>query len=112
MAQFSFIRFRPLVIALSALLLVLTTALTAAAAPPPWAGRHVCAVGPAATAHCHAIVRTDIAPLAAAPNVTPAGYGPADLRSAYKLSSSGSSLTTIAIVDAFDNPNAESDLAV
>ena len=113
MAQFTFSRFRPFVIALSALLLVLATALTAAAAPPPWAGRHVCAVGPAATARCHAILRTDIAPLAAAtPNVTPSGYGPADLRSAYILTGSGSSSQTIAIVDAFDNPNAESDLAV
>jgi subtilase family serine protease len=113
MAQFTFSRFRPFVIALSALLLVFATALTAAAAPPPWAGRHVCAVGPAATARCHAILRTDIAPLAAAtPNVTPSGYGPADLRSAYNLTGSGSSSQTIAIVDAFDNPNAESDLAV
>ena len=108
-------RLRPLVAALGTLALMLATALTSAAAPPPWAGRHVCAVGPAATARCHAILRTDIAPLAATPNATPSGYGPVDLRSAYNLSpASGNpgSGPTIAIVDAFDNPNAEADLGV
>lgn len=42
---------------------------------------------------------------------TPGGYGPSDLRSAYKITGSGSTATTIAIVDAFGYPNAESDLA-
>src|SRR5262245_52345798 len=101
-------RFRPVIVGVSALVLALTTVLSAAAAPPPWAGKHVCGVGPASTARCHAIVRTDLGPLAA-----PAGYGPADLQSAYKLpSGTAGSGKTIAIVDAFDNPNAEADLAV
>ena len=40
------------------------------------------------------------------------GYAPADLRSAYNLpSASAGSGQTVAIVDAFDDPNAESDLA-
>jgi len=43
---------------------------------------------------------------------TPSGYGPADLRAAYKLTGTGSASQTIAIVDAYDDPNAESDLAV
>ena len=38
------------------------------------------------------------------------GYAPADLQSAYKLT--GGSSSTVAIVDAYSNPNAESDLAV
>jgi subtilase family serine protease len=45
---------------------------------------------------------------------SPSGYGPADLRSAYGLTSaatSNGSGRTIAIVDAYDDPNAESDLA-
>ena len=42
---------------------------------------------------------------------TPSGYGPADLRSAYKVTGSGSASTTIAIVDAYGYPKAESDLA-
>ncbi|PKV90062.1 putative Ig domain-containing protein [Streptomyces sp. TLI_146] len=40
----------------------------------------------------------------------PSGYGPADIKSAYSLPSGGSGVT-VAIVDAFDNPNAEKDLA-
>src|SRR5207302_412830 len=59
---------------------------------------------------CHAHVRTDangnVSPLA-----TPQGYGPADLQSAYKLNTAGGAGATIAIVDAQDDPNAESDLA-
>jgi subtilase family serine protease len=42
----------------------------------------------------------------------PSGFGPADLRAAYSITSNGSSAQTIAIVDAYDDPNAESDLAV
>jgi subtilase family serine protease len=41
----------------------------------------------------------------------PAGLSPADLRSAYRLPHS-STRTTVAVVAAYDNPNAESDLAV
>src|SRR5207253_9077469 len=42
----------------------------------------------------------------------PSGYGPADIQSAYKLSSSAGAGTTVAIVDAYNDPTAESDLAV
>ncbi|MET8803100.1 S53 family peptidase [Streptomyces sp. NPDC004546] len=43
----------------------------------------------------------------------PAGYGPASLQAAYNLpSASGGSGQTVAIVDAYDDPSAESDLAV
>jgi len=45
------------------------------------------------------------------PFVTPAGLGPADLASAYHLNAAKTSTATIAIVDAFNYPNAESDLA-
>jgi hypothetical protein len=38
------------------------------------------------------------------------GFSPADLRSAYKLPATGGVGQTIAIVDAYDDPNAESDL--
>jgi subtilase family serine protease len=59
---------------------------------------------------CKSHVRTDehgrIKPFA-----TPAGLGPADLVSAYKLNPAITSTATIAIVDAFNYPNAESDLA-
>lgn len=39
------------------------------------------------------------------------GYGPADIASAYQLDTTLGAGQTIAIVDAYDNPNAESDLA-
>jgi subtilase family serine protease len=45
---------------------------------------------------------------------TPSGYGPTNLQSAYGLTSAASSNgsgETIAIVDAYNDPNAESDLA-
>jgi subtilase family serine protease len=70
----------------------------------------VCPAAKAGEASCHARVIVDAAgdPV---PNATPAGLGPAQLRDAYKITSSGSSSTVIAIVDAFGYPNAESDLA-
>ncbi len=99
-----------------ALVTLLTVASTVAigqaaqAAPSPTANAHavkVCAATAPGTAACHAWARTD-----AAPQATPAGLGPASLRSAYNLTSSGSASQTIAIVDAYDDPTAEADLAV
>ncbi|MEV4453443.1 MULTISPECIES: S53 family peptidase [Streptomyces] len=46
------------------------------------------------------------------PGSAPPGYGPADIRSAYQLPRGVGRGQTVAIVNAFDNPNAESDLAV
>lgn len=59
---------------------------------------------------CFAIKRTDIQPKAVSPQLPPSGYGPTNLQSAYKLPSSATT-ATVAIVDAYDDPNAESDLA-
>jgi subtilase family serine protease len=76
------------------------------------AGR-VCGDVPAGYARCLAWVRTDIQGLVR--NSTPAGYSPNDLQTAYNLTSSSSGNgtgITVAIVDAFDDPNAASDLAV
>ena len=42
----------------------------------------------------------------------PAGLSPSDLASAYKLPANGGAGATIAVVDAYDDPNAASDLAV
>ena len=60
------------------------------------------------------LVRTDIAARTAAevsPTDPPSGYGPDDLRNAYNVPASSSGLT-VAIVDAYDWPKAESDLAI
>ena len=71
----------------------------------------VCPHGnPAGTARCHAHVVTDAQGNPhASPNVTPSGYSPSDLRSAYGITTDGTA--TIAIVDAFGYSKAESDLA-
>src|SRR5262249_55376384 len=58
---------------------------------------------------CRARVRTDAAKKIT-PFATPKGLGPADLASAYKLDTTKGAGAVIAIVDAFDYPNAESDL--
>jgi N-acetylneuraminic acid mutarotase len=60
---------------------------------------------------CFTEKRTNVnEPMVLSPNTTPAGYGPSGIQSAYKLpAATGSPL--VAIVDAFDDPNAESDLA-
>ncbi|HEU4730023.1 MAG TPA: S53 family peptidase [Kofleriaceae bacterium] len=63
-------------------------------------GRFVC------KSHVRADARGRITPFA-----TPSGLGPADFASAYKLNAAISSTATIAIIDAFNYPNAASDLA-
>jgi subtilase family serine protease len=71
-------------------------------------------VGPAA--HCHARIVSDAAGRLmvnrAVHPPAPSGYGPANLRDAYKVTGSGSSSTIVAIVDAYGYTNAESDLGV
>jgi subtilase family serine protease len=78
--------------------------------------RHVCGSAAHGTASCHALVLTDVTQSAAqvkAAAATPSGFGPTDLQSAYKLpSSTAGSGQTVAIVDAYDDPTAESDLTV
>lgn len=64
-------------------------------------------------ARCQAWVRTDIKGTIR-PN-TPSGYAPSDLQTAYGLTSysqSNGAGETVAIVDAYDDPNAASDLNV
>ena len=70
----------------------------------------VCPGAAPATARCHSLVRVDNSaqPLATS---GPTGYNPGDLTAAYNLGSGGAG-QTIAIVDAFDDGKAESDLAV
>jgi len=94
---------------------------------------HVCGLSiPVGGARCHARLRTDAGVRGKVPIPSPASgpvqasanpnvlgnsgaYDPAYLRSAYNLgslSASGGSGQTVAIVDAYDAPSAESDLAV
>ncbi|MGC1380317.1 MAG: S53 family peptidase [Candidatus Baltobacteraceae bacterium] len=68
--------------------------------------RRVCPdTGDPDRAFCLSLVRTDVRP------DLPSGYGPSDLQSAYNLpSTTAGSGQTVAIVDAYDDPNAEADL--
>ena len=82
-------------------------------APQGAAAIPVCGPAPAGFARCHSKVVTaganGIAPNASSPS----GYNPADLRSAYGLPSApAGSGQTVAIVDAYNDPTAESDLGV
>ncbi|SOF02285.1 Kelch motif-containing protein [Streptomyces sp. OV198] len=63
---------------------------------------------------CFALRRTDVKPVKGLMRAadTPNGYGATDLQSAYNLPADGGSGQTVAIVDAFDDPNVEADLAV
>jgi len=74
--------------------------------PPPFV--HVCP-GPAGpgTTRCHSITRPQA-------STSPSGLSPAMVKSAYNFSTSltAGTGTTIAIVDAYDDPTAESDLNV
>ena len=89
----------------------------AGAAPLPANAVRVCPhVAQPGVARCHAILRTDIhgnKKPGGGGGGTPAGYGPAALQSAYRLpSATAGGGQTVAIVDAYDDPNAASDLGV
>jgi subtilase family serine protease len=79
---------------------------TRAACPWPPASGH---------AACLVLIRTDIASQPDPLTSSPAGYGPDELRDAYNLtqaSAQDGSAETVAVVDAYDDPRADLDLAV
>jgi subtilase family serine protease len=111
---------RPYLAALTAVaalcLSTLALAPSASAAPSPHGVAHkntrVCSTAPAGFASCQAVRRDQVTSSGkVAPKVTsvPDGFGPADIRSAYGLG--GSATGTVAIVDAYNAPYAETDLA-
>jgi subtilase family serine protease len=104
------------ILAMTASVSLLTGAVsaTAQAAPSQPSYQPLCAAATVGRMSCFALMRTDLPSTARlAPGQAPAGLSPADLQSAYKLpSSTRGAGATVAIVDAYDNPNAEADLAV
>jgi subtilase family serine protease len=78
--------------------------------------QRACAAARAGHFACMALVRTNVPqrlqPIGH-PDAAPLGYGygPSSLQSAYKLPSTGGSGQTVAVVDAYNDPNAVSDLA-
>ncbi|WP_228718633.1 S53 family peptidase [Kitasatospora acidiphila] len=121
-------RIRRLAVALTGTAALATATLAATAAPANAAPATVytkggtswirsCATLAAGdTMACNALKVTNAAQhvhaLGVTPNATPSGFGPSDLISAYNLPANGGAGQTIAIVDAYNDPNAESDLAV
>src|SRR3954452_742704 len=102
-----------------ALLVLAASAASAQAVPHSSAQglshRNSCGVPAAGTARCHAkvVTRDNGSTFTGTPADTTglhAGWSPADLKAAYNLPDF-SGTPTVAIVDAYDNPNAEADLA-
>lgn len=112
---------RPLLVALSAFALAVPLAVVAApvasADPSPNGISHrsarVCPRPGAGDVACSSLVVVDSAGKPQA-TTTPAGYGPTDLQGAYNLTGAiaKGSGKTVAIVDAYDDPNALTDLNV
>ncbi len=85
--------------------------------------KNECGKAPKGYAHCLSLVSTTtikappretnnkLQPQAAAPGQS-APYSPAALHAAYNLPNTSARAQTVALVDAYDDPNAESDLAV
>ncbi|WP_370068331.1 putative Ig domain-containing protein [Streptacidiphilus sp. MAP5-3] len=105
-------------------LAAITPAQAATAAPAASASSSVtihrqCPQEPVGYSSCLALKRTDVHPQASHANASPlatvSGYGPTDLRSAYNLASAAASKgsgETVALIDAFDYPSAQSDLDI
>ena len=73
----------------------------------------VCGPAKKGQSACFALRRTDVkGAKGVQPNLTPSGYGPTDLAGAYNLPANGGAGAIVAIVDAYDDPTAEADLAV
>ena len=83
----------------------------ALSAIPKHPHRALCSDAGPGFAHCHARIRTDVT-ADLSPNATPGGLKPADIQAAYVIPAGGGAGATVAIIDALDDPNAESDLAV
>jgi subtilase family serine protease len=113
------LRLRDAVVAAAAIaVFVLLPATPAAAAGLPRAGLRPHTVLPGACSldlrvgfsHCQLKLLGDLSHKPQAAAAPAGGYGPSDLQSAYALPAGGAG-QTVAIVDAFDDPKAESDLA-
>ena len=108
----------PALLALSAAVVVVLPAAGAVAAPAYTVRNvHACpAPQNGSAAECYAVVHEHVDSSGRIiPDASggPSGYGPSSLQSAYALSTSasGGAGRTVAIVDAYDDPNAASDLA-
>jgi subtilase family serine protease len=84
----------------------------ALASIPEYPHKAVCGDVPAGYARCHAHVRVDDQGDVVSNAAPTSGLVPSQLQSAYNVPPTGGSGVTVAIVDTYDDPNAESDLAL
>jgi subtilase family serine protease len=99
---------------LAALLAVAASALVVAGggtAANAHSAAAVCPAPPVGYTHCHALVVTDEHGNPQASS-SPTGLSPGNIKTAYNFPASGGAGKTIAIVDAYDDPNAAADLNV
>jgi hypothetical protein len=109
-------------LALGGTMIALGGTAQATAAPRPTPAptyRAACAAAAPGQARCAALIRTDVKPLSASaarmPHATVPGYGPSSLQSAYNITTASATTgagETVAVVDAYNDPNADSDLGV
>jgi subtilase family serine protease len=71
----------------------------------------VCDAATEGHATCFALVRDDAASKGVHDNL-PSGYGPADLQSAYDFTPTGGAGSTVAIIDAYSNPDLAANVGV
>jgi subtilase family serine protease len=105
----------------AALLTSVALAPSAGAAPPPWSHGHhdvdVCSTPVTGAAACSAVRHETVdsaGRVVTTVNPTPlvGSLTPSDIQDAYKLAEASGRGRTVAIVDAYDDPTAERDLAV
>ena len=100
----------PLLAGLGLAVALALAATSTAGAGSPITVRADCTVGPI---RCMSVLRTDI-PIVTNAQAAHSGYGPADLRAAYNIKQTALQRgkgQTVAVVDAYDDPTIESDLA-
>ena len=69
-------------------------------------------VRPGDDVRCYAMLRADLPAIPFSDAATVNGYGPAEIQAAYALPSAQGNGHTVGIVDAYNDPKAEADLAV
>ena len=110
---------RAVAVLAAALILALAVgpSVSAAGPRPSWSVRAACGVATPGNARCFALARVDTSRLTTAAPLSvpdPGSLTPADLLDAYGLTAAASTngaSATIAIIDAYDAPTAEADLA-
>jgi subtilase family serine protease len=102
---------RSLPIAGIAMLITASVSAPALAAPALGPASSVNFCAPAEPGHATCLAKRVVSKATRSGASVPSGFGPGEIRSAYNLSAKAGSGRTVAVVGAYDDPTAESDLA-